>query len=107
MNALKNHNSELYELDAEDKNIRRKTEVVEQDHTARSVYIKGLPLVDKDEDPNKDRVVALFELQDQIDEAFSEKGKVLCVRLKKMHTGRKNFKVKYKVFLYHLLTCMM
>lgn len=88
--ALKENESEIYELDAESKNIRRKSEVVEQDHTARSVYIKGLPLVDVDA---KDPVSELFILQDKIDDLFSEKAKVLCVRLKKTNDRPKKFKV--------------
>jgi lupus La protein len=88
--ALKENESEIYELDAESKNIRRKSEVIEQDHTARSVYIKGLPLVDVDA---KDPIAELFVLQDKIDDLFSEKAKVLCVRLKKTNDRAKKFKV--------------
>lgn len=88
--ALKENESEIYELDAESKNIRRKSEVVEQDHTARSIYIKGLPLVDVDA---KDPISELFILQDKIDDLFSEKAKVLCVRLKKTNDRPKKFKV--------------
>ncbi|KAG2235872.1 hypothetical protein INT48_008175 [Thamnidium elegans] len=78
--ALKEVESDIYELDEESKNIRRKSEVVQQDHTSRSIYIKGLPLVDVDA---KDAIAELFILQDKIDDLFSEHAKVLCVRLKK------------------------
>lgn len=88
--ALKEHESEIYELDAEAKNIRRKSEVVQQDHTIRSIYIKGLPLVDIDA---KDPVAELFLLQDKIDDLFSQHAKVLCVRFKKTNDRPKKFKV--------------
>lgn len=87
--ALKEAESEIYELDADAKNIRRKTEVVQQDHVNRSIYIKGLPKVDVDA---KDPVAELFVLQDKIDELFSQHGKVLCVRLKKTADRQKQFK---------------
>ncbi|KAI7901352.1 uncharacterized protein BX663DRAFT_514195 [Cokeromyces recurvatus] len=80
--ALKENESDIYEVDEEGKNIRRKTEVVQQDHISRSIYIKGLPLVDVD---TEDPIAETFKLQDQVDEFFSEKAKVLCVRLKKTH----------------------
>lgn len=92
--ALKTKDSEIYELDEENRNIKRKSEVIEQDHAIRSVHIGGLPLVDVDaEDP----IAALFKLQDRVDEAFSEKGKVLCVRLKKTHANPKRFKVRITI----------
>lgn len=89
--ALKEVESDIYELDEESKNIRRKSEVVQQDHTSRSIYIKGLPLVDVDA---KDAIAELFVLQDKIDDLFSEHAKVLCVRLKKTNDRPKMFKVK-------------
>lgn len=87
--ALKEAESEIYELDGDSKNIRRKTEVVQQDHVNRSIYIKNLPKVDVDA---KDPVAELFVLQDKIDELFSQHGKVLCVRLKKTNDRQKQFK---------------
>lgn len=88
--ALKENESEIYELDEESKNIRRKSEVVQQDHAIRSIYIKGLPLVDIDA---KDPVAELFVLQDKVDDLFSEHAKVICVRLKKTNDRPKKFKV--------------
>lgn len=96
--ALKEHESEIYELDADAKNIRRKSEVVQQDHNIRSIYIKGLPLVDIDA---KDPVAELFVLQDKIDDLFSEHAKVLCVRLKKTNDRPKKFKVLF-ILLYSM-----
>ncbi|KAI9355164.1 hypothetical protein BD770DRAFT_444693 [Pilaira anomala] len=87
--ALKEVESDIYELDAEAKNIRRKSEVVQQNHMERSIYIKGLPLVDVDA---KDPVAELFNLQDKIDDLFSQHGKVLCVRFKKTDDRPKKFK---------------
>ncbi|KAI9262501.1 hypothetical protein EDC94DRAFT_608322 [Helicostylum pulchrum] len=87
--ALKEVESDIYELDGESKNIRRKSEVVQQDHASRSIYIKGLPLVDVDA---KDAIAELFILQDKIDDLFSEHAKVLCVRLKKTNDRPKMFK---------------
>lgn len=87
--ALKEVESEIYELDEESKNIRRKTEVVQQDHVNRSIYIKNLPKVDVEA---KDPIAELFVLQDKIDELFSQHGKVLCVRLKKTNDRQKQFK---------------
>ncbi|GAA5807909.1 hypothetical protein MFLAVUS_001289 [Mucor flavus] len=87
--ALKEVESDIYELDEESKNIRRKSEVVQQDHASRSIYIKGLPLVDVDA---KDAIAELFVLQDKIDDLFSEHAKVLCVRLKKTNDRPKMFK---------------
>ncbi|RCH92260.1 hypothetical protein CU098_000534, partial [Rhizopus stolonifer] len=87
--ALKEVESDIYELDAEDKKIRRKTEVVQQDHTSRSIYVSGLPLVDVDA---QDPVAELFKLQDKIEDLFAEKGQILCVRLKKTDDRPKKFK---------------
>ncbi|KAI9476022.1 MAG: hypothetical protein EXX96DRAFT_506893 [Benjaminiella poitrasii] len=78
--ALKENESEIYAIDEEGKNIKRKTEVVEQNQTDRSIYVKGLPLVDVDA---KDPVVEIFKLQDRVDELFSEKAKILSIRFKK------------------------
>lgn len=90
--ALKEVESDIYELDAEAKNIRRKSEVVQQNHMERSIYIKGLPLVDVDA---KDPIAELFNLQDKIDDLFSQHGKVLCVRFKKTDDRPKKFKVRF------------
>ncbi|CAO0799234.1 unnamed protein product [Mucor circinelloides] len=87
--ALKEGESEIYEIDQEGKNIRRKSEVVKQNHNERSIYVKGFPLVDADA---KDPVAELFKLQDKIDEFFGEKGTVLCVRMKKNDEKPKKFK---------------
>ncbi|CAO3608424.1 unnamed protein product [Mucor fragilis] len=88
--ALKEVESEIYEIDQEGKNIRRKSEVVQQNHVDRSIYVKGLPLVDADA---KDPIAELFKLQDKVDEFFSEKGyTVLCVRMKKNDAKPKKFK---------------
>lgn len=90
--ALKEVESEIYEIDQEGKNIRRKSEVVQQNHVDRSIYVKGLPLVDADA---KDPIAELFKLQDKVDEFFSEKGyTVLCVRMKKNDAKPKKFKVR-------------
>lgn len=99
--ALKEGESEIYEIDQEGKNIRRKSEVVQQNHTDRSIYVKGFPLVDADA---KDPVAELFKLQDKIDEFFGEKGTVLCVRMKKNDEKPKKFKVNVcsKVFSLQL-----
>lgn len=88
--ALKENESEIYEIDEEGKNIRRKSEVVQQPHVERSIYVKGIPLIDADA---KDQVAELFKLQDKIDDLFSEKGTVLCVRMKKNDEKPKKFKV--------------
>ncbi|OBZ82684.1 La [Choanephora cucurbitarum] len=87
--ALKEHESEIYEIDAEGKNIRRKSEVVQQDHVSRSIYVSGLPLVDVDA---QDPVAELFKLQDKVEDLFGEHGKVLCVRFKKHDERPKKFK---------------
>ncbi|KAI8378659.1 hypothetical protein EDC96DRAFT_454921 [Choanephora cucurbitarum] len=87
--ALKEHESEIYEIDAEGKNIRRKSEVVQQDHVSRSIYVSGLPLVDVDA---QDPVAELFKLQDKVEDLFGEHGKVLCVRLKKNIERPRKFK---------------
>ncbi|KAG1144594.1 hypothetical protein G6F37_001178 [Rhizopus arrhizus] len=80
LKALKEQESDVYEIDEEGKNIRRKGQVVEQDHVSRSVHVKGFPLVDADAENPADK---LIELQDKIDDFFNEKAKVLCTRLKK------------------------
>ncbi|KAI8385772.1 hypothetical protein BD560DRAFT_443793 [Blakeslea trispora] len=87
--ALKEHESEIYEIDADGKNIRRKSEVVQQDHVSRSVYVSGLPLVDVDA---QDPVAELFKLQDKVEDLLAEHGKILCVRLKKNDERPKKFK---------------
>lgn len=88
--ALKEVESEIYEVDEEGKNIRRKSEVVQQNHVERSIYVKGLPLVDADA---KDPIAELFKLQDKVDDFFTEKGyTVLCVRMKKNDEKPKKFK---------------
>ncbi|GAN04712.1 la-motif domain-containing protein [Mucor ambiguus] len=88
--ALKEVESEIYQVDEEGKNIRRKSEVVQQNHVERSIYVKGLPLVDADA---KDPIAELFKLQDKVDDFFSEKGyTVLCVRMKKNDEKPKKFK---------------
>lgn len=89
--ALKEVESDIYQVDEEGKNIRRKSEVVQQNHVERSIYVKGLPLVDADA---KDPIAELFKLQDKVDDFFSEKGyTVLCVRMKKNDEKPKKFKV--------------
>ena len=87
--ALKENESEIYEIDDEGKNIRRKSEVVQQSHVERSIYVKGIPLIDADV---KDQIAELFKLQDKVDDLFSEKGTVLCVRMKKNDEKPKKFK---------------
>jgi lupus La protein len=87
--ALKEEESDLYEFDAEDKNIRRKTPITEQDHVSRSIHAKGFPLVDAGAE---DAVVELFKLQDKADDVFAQFGKVLCTRLKKTNERPSKFK---------------
>ncbi|KAL9539052.1 hypothetical protein MBANPS3_010499 [Mucor bainieri] len=88
--ALKEVDSEIYEIDEEGKHIRRKSEVVQQNHVERSVYAKGLPLVDVDA---KDPVAELFKLQDKVEDFFADKGyTVLCVRMKKNDEKPRKFK---------------
>ncbi|CEG68121.1 hypothetical protein RMATCC62417_04438 [Rhizopus microsporus] len=88
LDALKEEESDIYELDVENKNIRRKGEVVKQDHVSRSIHVKGLPLVDEGAEKPVD---ALIELQDKMEDFFNEKAKVLAIRLKK-HDDTKKFK---------------
>ncbi|KAI9277386.1 hypothetical protein BY458DRAFT_532583 [Sporodiniella umbellata] len=80
LNALKEQESAVYEISEDGKNIRRKGEVVEQNHTIRSIHAKGFPLVDADAENPEEK---LFELQDKVDDFFNEKSKVLATRLKK------------------------
>ncbi|KAI8877026.1 La-domain-containing protein [Backusella circina FSU 941] len=87
--ALKEEESDLYEFDAEDKNIRRKTPVTKQDHVSRSIHVKGFPLVDVGAE---DATVELFKLQDKVDDLFAQYGKVLCTRLKKTDERPSKFK---------------
>ncbi|CEP09275.1 hypothetical protein [Parasitella parasitica] len=87
--ALKDNESEIYEIDQDGKKIRRKSEVVQQNHNERSIHVKGFPLIDE---TAKDQTEELFKLQDKIDDFFSEKGTVLCVRMKKTDDKPKKFK---------------
>ncbi|KAI8638030.1 hypothetical protein BD408DRAFT_423565 [Parasitella parasitica] len=87
--ALQENESEIYEVDKDGKNIRRKSEVVQQNHNERSIHVKGFPLIDEEA---KDQIAELFKLQDKIDDFFSEKGTVLCVRMKKTDVKPKKFK---------------
>ncbi|KAI7884597.1 La-domain-containing protein [Lichtheimia hyalospora FSU 10163] len=92
--AIRDQPSELVELDESGENIRRKTPVVQQESISRSIYAKGFPLVDENAENPKE---ALLQLQDKIDELFSEHGKVLAVRLRK--TDGKPSKFKGSVFI--------
>ncbi|KAI8384561.1 uncharacterized protein BYT42DRAFT_544446 [Radiomyces spectabilis] len=82
--ALK-ESPEMLEVSEDNEKVRRKTQLEKQDHISRSIYAKGFPLMDNDADK-------LMDLQDKIDEFFSQYGKVLCVRMKKEHVKPFNFK---------------
>ncbi|CDS12856.1 hypothetical protein LRAMOSA05040 [Lichtheimia ramosa] len=87
--ALRDQSSELIELDESGENVRRKTPVVKQDMVTRSIYAKGFPLVDEGAENAKE---ALLQLQDKIEELFSQHGKVLSVRLRKTDEKQPKFK---------------
>ncbi|KAJ8656671.1 hypothetical protein O0I10_007750 [Lichtheimia ornata] len=92
--AIRDQPSELVELDESGENIRRKTPVVKQNMVERSIYAKGFPLLDENVENPKE---VLLQLQDKIDELFSQHGKVLSVRLRK--TDEKSPKFKGSAFI--------
>ncbi|KAI9497059.1 hypothetical protein BDB00DRAFT_936593 [Zychaea mexicana] len=89
VSALRSANSDLVELNEAGDQIRRTKPLVEQNFVARSVYAKGFPLVDEN---NEKPVDALIELQDKIEDFFQEHGKVLAVRLRKTDARPSKFK---------------
>ncbi|KAI8141199.1 hypothetical protein BJV82DRAFT_619668 [Fennellomyces sp. T-0311] len=78
--ALRAEKSDLFELNEAGNEIRRTKPLLEQNFVERSIYAKGFPLVDEGAEKPLDE---LMTLQDQIEEFFTEHGKVLAVRLRK------------------------